>query len=609
MRNLRSPIFFGGTAIALLITVVVSAAPKESDVPSLFAPTSKAEPNTPRNQQKTQTPRRATRRATPSGLVAEPTPEMTDAFDVSVPAGGDYETAYNAHFAKHHVRPLVVRNRVNKLIRDKRNPHRFDEVIAILHSAMRNSQMQSWMYEALGLALQAQQLEAGQQGEKVDTAEVERTIMSVVDFTNDPAQLLFLASYLERFGMKARALSLYEEIARRYPTRTEANVRGLELARDLDDTAGIEWSTLGIISKAWPKKDVQIREKAIWLAKSTLQRLEKEGQRKEAADFAKKLKNAMVRDVVVKVTWNGDADVDLKVKEPGDTICTYHNKRTTNGGVMLGDMHTELDRSAGKGRSETYVCPEAFAGTYRVLLRHVWGKIPAGKVTVDVYTNYGTASATRRRRQIPVQGGKDALLVFDLNKGRRQDSVEQHQLINAVTEQAAVNRAILASQINMMTDTRARSQQISASRDRPGASRRGPVQRNGGVGLRPEIILLPTGATMSVQAVISADRRYVRITALPFFSGVTSVDTFNINSGPVDETEFFDVDENLNDADADADGDAGADGDGGGGGDGDGDGGGGGGGGGGGDGGGDGDGDGDGDGGGGFGGGGGGGFL
>lgn len=47
---------------------------------------------------------------------------------------------------------------------------------------------------------------------------------------------------------------------------------------------------------------------------------------------------------------------------------------------------------------------------------------------------------------------------------------------------------------------------------------------------------LPEGATFMVQAVISADRRYVRITSMPFFSGVSSVSTFNMASGATGST-------------------------------------------------------------------------
>ena len=45
------------------------------------------------------------------------------------------------------------------------------------------------------------------------------------------------------------------------------------------------------------------------------------------------------------------------------------------------------------------------------------------------------------------------------------------------------------------------------------------------------IVTLPEGANMAATAVVSADRRYVRITCVPVFSGVSQVHTFNTTSG------------------------------------------------------------------------------
>jgi hypothetical protein len=44
--------------------------------------------------------------------------------------------------------------------------------------------------------------------------------------------------------------------------------------------------------------------------------------------------------------------------------------------------------------------------------------------------------------------------------------------------------------------------------------------------VRPEITTLPDGTTFSASAVISADRRYVRVTPMPMFSGIGEVTTF-----------------------------------------------------------------------------------
>jgi hypothetical protein len=56
---------------------------------------------------------------------------------------------------------------------------------------------------------------------------------------------------------------------------------------------------------------------------------------------------------------------------------------------------------------------------------------------------------------------------------------------------------------------------------------------NGGnaAGFRPVITRLPTGTSLNVGAVVSPDRRYVRINAQPFFSNVPYYDTFNFATG------------------------------------------------------------------------------
>ena len=52
----------------------------------------------------------------------------------------------------------------------------------------------------------------------------------------------------------------------------------------------------------------------------------------------------------------------------------------------------------------------------------------------------------------------------------------------------------------------------------------------GNAGFQPVIAWLPDGASLGVGAVVSPDRRYVRITAAPFFSSVGPVRTFNFGS-------------------------------------------------------------------------------
>lgn len=51
------------------------------------------------------------------------------------------------------------------------------------------------------------------------------------------------------------------------------------------------------------------------------------------------------------------------------------------------------------------------------------------------------------------------------------------------------------------------------------------------VGYSPIITTLPQGASLTAGAVVSPDRRYVRINATPFFSTIGPVHTFNFRTG------------------------------------------------------------------------------
>jgi hypothetical protein len=57
------------------------------------------------------------------------------------------------------------------------------------------------------------------------------------------------------------------------------------------------------------------------------------------------------------------------------------------------------------------------------------------------------------------------------------------------------------------------------------------------VGYRPVITVIPTGANFSSNAVISADRRYVRVSPSPTFSQITAVSTFNFVTGQGQQTQ------------------------------------------------------------------------
>ena len=140
-----------------------------------------------------------------------------------------------------------------------------------------------------------------------------------------------------------------------------------------------------------------------------------------------------------------------------------------------------------------------------------------------------------------------------MEDGRRTEPLEQQQLANAVANQVALasfwyimNQQRLAlnngdqvavnRQLNAQTDYSAVGSMARSRGKLPGDRARGldrvnPFFMRGAAGYQPVITSLPQGGQMFTSAVVSADRRYVRVTPLPFFSIVSEVNTFNFVSG------------------------------------------------------------------------------
>ena len=430
--------------------------------------------------------------------------------------GKDPAVVWNSYFATTKPTAGELRATARYLVRKGR----FAEAIAMIQAALRTAQAQPWMYEAMGLAMQADGRPAG---------EIERTLMSALDFTDNPTDIIYLGVYLARNGFDKRALQVFRRAAELAPWRHEPYMHGLRVAQRINDLKAIEWATIGILSRAWPSDKLEVWQTAQRVADATIDRLHAEKRDAEAAKFEANLNEALRRDCVVVVSWTGDADVDLLVKEPSGTICSSRNPQTTAGGTLLGDAFPKQQARDDNPLSEVYVCPEGFDGKYGVMLRRVWGEPATGKVTVDIYKHFHGNQTEHARKTVPLTDG-DVLVNFELKNGRRKESLEEREIANAAAQQLAIGRAVLAQQLNALADTGSLSDLI-LSRRQAIAGGGLPILRQGAVGFQPVITILPEGTQLSATAVIDASRRYVRFSGAPTFSGVFEVNTFNTFTG------------------------------------------------------------------------------
>ncbi|MDO5309202.1 MAG: hypothetical protein Q4G03_06885 [Planctomycetia bacterium] len=420
----------------------------------------------------------------------------------------------------------------------------YDSAAAFIKAAMRNGYADGWMYEALAAALIAA---------NAPQKEVEQAILSVVDFNGDPIVLMGLAAYLEKVGSQARALKIYRDVARVYPTRPEPYVRGLELALELQDEDAQKWVALGIASLVWDGALVEAVEQAGEdLANDLIEKMRNDGREEEALAFEAELAKARERDVVVEVSWSGTAEIDLAVQEPTGAVCWFAQKRTAAGGT-LSDVSVNLSKSYDANRqglrTRVYSCPMGYSGDYHFLVSKSWGDLAQNKVTVSIRTNLGTEQEQSYSETLELVNDEAAFAV-QLAQGRRSEEVKEElltasaminrlqirnsrelaQRAKAAESRVAKNEAINSSKVQ----TKAQEYQSSykatadavADADMPQISYVTPDP-----GHMPIIDYLDLGAGFYTSAGISGDRRYVLVAPEPEFSQLLYMFTYNSADG------------------------------------------------------------------------------
>ena len=287
------------------------------------------------------------------------------------------------------------------------------------------------------------------------------------------------------------------------------------VARKLDDLPGLEWSTAGILGQAWLPEQAKMWDDAYRVAQAKLKTLRDNKRNEEADRFQAAIDQALVRDCIVRVQWTGDADIDVMVKEPGGTICSLRNQRTTGGGTLIGDLSSPDGKESIEGHTAVYSCPQAINGEYQVLVRRVFGNVPTGHVKVIVDQHMFTPQAKQTVwDKIPVKDG-ESVVKFTLADGRRKESAHEAQIVNAAVAAVGIRQqqAILAQQLAVLNDPQRHRRWRLRSRiwprprpprhrrnSRPTRWRSGPTTFRGAVGYQPVIVILPTGTNMGLRA-------------------------------------------------------------------------------------------------------------
>lgn len=385
------------------------------------------------------------------------------------------------------------------------------DVIAVIEAAILAGQSQTWMYEVLAGAMQV----TGR-----PEAEVERVLLSGVDFTAvDVPNMMFSAAYLTRFGLRSRALHLYRQASGLAPWRPEPYVLGLKLAREAKDPEALEWAATGILTQAWMKDHESLHQQADQAVAEAEQLFQKRGDMARLKQFRDQIAAARQRDLILRLTWNGDADLDLVVEEPLGTICSRQQKYSRGGGVLVHDGVGPKPQNA----YELYVCPVASPGDYRITVKYLLGNVVAKQAKLTIIRHQGTPQETTTSQSLAIVG-EESVLRLTLKSGRRTELGPAQPDQVSVLDRPRKTRHQVAAEILQAGHT----EEALAERAEYIRQRDILLQNLGGVraAVQPIVQVIPEGVQAGVTAVVSPDRRYVRLGLNPTFTAITDIFTF-----------------------------------------------------------------------------------
>ncbi|MEO2019319.1 MAG: hypothetical protein ABGZ53_33715 [Fuerstiella sp.] len=249
---------------------------------------------------------------------------------------------------------------------------KYESAIEGIQSALRNDQAQTWMYDVLAMEMKL----AGRPQKQID-----RVLLSRIDFAaGNEAQMLVTASYMARFGAYDQAIAICREAAKRNPWQPTTWGLARRIADGSQNPEAIIWSRVGTIRHVWTDSFEAEHAEAMTVLRDLERNMTAAGNPQMASNVRRAMQSANARDLRIRVSWVGDADIDLDVIEPNGQRCSRKSRLTSNGGMLI----RQSDGSKQGRHTEEYVCVEALSGEYEIRIRYILGRVITGRVKVEV---------------------------------------------------------------------------------------------------------------------------------------------------------------------------------------------------------------------------------
>ena len=394
----------------------------------------------------------------------------------------------------------------------------YEHAAEFLKANLRHGIMvQPWVYEALAIALEF----SGAQPQ-----EVQRARLSAMSLNpKDPDSYVKAAKACAEYGQYDRAIAFCQQAAQLQPGLPGAYAEALVYAEKGKDVKGMQWAVAKVMSQDWAVDNQTLQLKANKNLGKLLTSLQSENRGDDAEKLTASLKKLKQRDLVVNLSWepgpSGDADLELKVKEPTGTICSSQYRMTPGGGSLSG-------LTLNSQRKATYAASQAFSGEYEITVQRLWGQPAGGKFRLEIVHHQGTDKEKRSVQTFTIDQKHSLKIV--LANGRRQDLAQ----VNATLSQPGESKVDDIKSESVLSKLRAIADPVAGGMPRGVA---GAISKYGhsGASQPTALPLVPAksakdqlvlqgasssgsnGVYLTTQGHVSADGQFLRLSVNPVF--------------------------------------------------------------------------------------------
>jgi hypothetical protein len=316
---------------------------------------------------------------------------------------------------------------VRDMLKAGRLDHAEAAIKAFLKPECHQKDAQPWMYELLVKCIESRKATDPVLRQK-DEEDIKRTLgfaAFLAKRSKNPMDMLRIADMMTIRklygpvgdpGYETNIGELIDFVADKEPANAYPPMMSINLAGHDKDPKRMADAAERLLSLGWPGLDDKMRRDVKEQVKALADALRVDGRTEDADALMASLAESEARDVYIRLTWKGEADIDMSVAEPLGATAKFGAYRTVLGGAIIKNGY-------GNHPEEVYVCPRAFDGDYAINVEKIVDydeKKPVKQATLEVILHEGTAEERRESHKIDLDKPQPIVVRLPKGEGRRK---------------------------------------------------------------------------------------------------------------------------------------------------------------------------------------------